>query len=86
MAMQYRIGGVVTAIESDKDTVVFENKKDGNVWAFYGVEGWAIGDNVVAIMSNNDTKYDVTDDSIVSVRKGVKYHDNQTVQLGTGRH
>ncbi len=71
----YTIKGVVTAIESATDSVVFENPDDGNIWAFTssGVYDWAVGDPVVAIMADNATKQDITDDSICSVVKNRRF-------------
>ena len=59
----YPATGIVTEICYEADYVVFETC-NGNAFSFYGVEDWAEGDLVSALMCDNGTPY-VTDDFIV---------------------
>ena len=54
---------VVTDFESATDTVVVEDTM-GNEWAFYGIEDYQIGDDIIAVMYDNSTM-SIYDDSFV---------------------
>ena len=56
----------VTDIDLDNDIVYVENW-NGNVYSFYGVEDWFVGDYCSLVMGNNYTA-DITDDTIISIR------------------
>lgn len=51
----YALATVVTAIDSTEDAIICEDC-NGNVWAFYGVEDWQVGDNANLLMHDNGTK------------------------------
>jgi hypothetical protein len=63
----YPISGKVVTVDALEDTVTFQTES-GMLYAFSGTEDWMIGDNVAAIMWDNDTPEDVTDDAIMTVR------------------
>lgn len=65
----YVRSGIVTEVNHVEDTVTFEDKA-GNLWAFYGTEGWAEGRALIALMNRNGTATLMYDDTIVAV-KGV---------------
>ena len=56
----------VVAVSPGTDTVVVEDFS-GNLWAFYGVEDWQIGDCVSLVMDDAGTE-EIYDDEILSVR------------------
>ena len=58
----YALATGVTAIDSTEDAVICEDST-GNVWAFYGVEDWQVGDNANLLMHDNGTK-NIYDDVI----------------------
>lgn len=51
----YALATVVTAIDSTEDAVICEDST-GNVWAFYGIEDWQVGNNANLLMHDNGTK------------------------------
>ena len=63
----YHANYTVTATEFETNSVVME-AEDGNIWAFYGVDEYKVGDRVAALMLDPGTPDDITDDIIVSVR------------------
>ena len=63
----YPISGKIVTVDALEDTVTFQTES-GMLYAFSGTEDWMIGDNVAAIMWDNDTLEDVTDDAIMTVR------------------
>ena len=63
----YPISGKVVTVDALEDTVTFQTES-GMLYEFSGTEDWMIGDNVAAIMWDNDTQEDVTDDAIMTVR------------------
>lgn len=63
----YPVMGVVTEVDRTADTVTFTNT-NGHSFSFVGCEDWASNDLVSAIMWNNGTPWDVTDDVILSAR------------------
>ena len=63
----YPLSGKVVELNTIEDTVTFETES-GMLYGFYGVEDWMIGDHVAAIMYDNETPNDVTDDEILTVR------------------
>ena len=58
---------VVIDLETETDTVVCMDATE-NLWEFQGIEDWQKGDIVSAIMTDNGTPDDVTDDEFVSIR------------------
>lgn len=62
---EYELQAVVTAFDIAEDVVEVEDV-NGNLWGFYGTEGWLEGDAVVLTMDNMATEF-VEDDEIVSV-------------------
>jgi len=57
---------IVTELDTANDIVVCEDY-NGNLWEFQGVEDWAEGDIVAAIMYDNGT-VSIYDDEIVMTR------------------
>ena len=66
VAETYANTGRVMAISTGTDTVIVEDCS-GNLWAFYGVEDWMVGDCVSLVMSDAGTE-EIYDDEILSVR------------------
>ena len=62
-AKVYPVSGIVTDVSYSEDLVIFE-RCNGNRFAFYGCDDWAVGDICSAIMSDNGTPY-VTDDIVL---------------------
>ena len=56
----------VTEISGELDIVTLEDFS-GNLWEFYGVEDWAIGDICSCIMDDNGTKA-IEDDEIIDIK------------------
>ena len=55
--------GIIYDIDQNTDTVYYT---DGvNNWYFYGVDDWMIGDTVLTIMYDNNTKNTIKDDIII---------------------
>ena len=63
----YPLNTVVNEIDEKNDTVVCADC-DGNLWEFYGVEGWQEGDFATMIMNTCGTAT-IYDDEIVIVRR-----------------
>ena len=57
---------VVTETDLMTDTVTLKDST-GNLWAFYGVEDWQIGDVASVLMETNNTA-EIRDDRILNVR------------------
>ena len=51
----YALATVVIDTDATEDAVICEDST-GNVWAFYGVEDWQVGDNANLLMHDNGTK------------------------------
>lgn len=62
----YPACGVVSELNEANDLVIFTDF-NGNEWSFKGIEDWAEGDIVAAIMSDNCTP-EIYDDIIVQTR------------------
>lgn len=62
----YPLAGVVVRIDSDSDLVSVRDGA-GNLWQFYGVEGWMLGEGVAILMDGRGTEV-VSDDRMLSVR------------------
>lgn len=69
----YPVSAIVTEI-NEKDDIVTVEDTSGNLWDFYGVEDWTVGDGCAMIMDDNGTE-NVEDDRIVST----KYYENNWV-------
>lgn len=55
----------VTVTELDKATdIVTVEDEQGNLWEFYGAEGWSTGDEIELLMDDNGTS-EIQDDIIV---------------------
>lgn len=54
------------AINAEDDTVTIEYR-NGNLWDFYGIEDWQVGDYCACLMDNNGTEI-IYDDIICSTR------------------
>ena len=63
----YPTCGVVSELNEANDLVIFTDF-NGNEWSFKGIEDWAEGDIVSAIMSDNCTPESIYDDIIVQTR------------------
>lgn len=63
----YPTCGVVSELNETNDLVIFTDF-NGNEWSFKGIEDWAEGDIVSAIMSDNCTPESIYDDIIVQTR------------------
>ena len=63
----YPRGGTIVSIDDHNDVVTWKDCA-GLYWSFYGVEDWMVGDYVSAIMDQNGTPHDITDDVIVDIR------------------
>lgn len=58
---------VVDEIDKEND-IVYIKTCAGNIYSFYGVEDWMVGDIVAVIMSDNGTPETITDDIIITTR------------------
>lgn len=67
-AHYYALPVVVCGTDGAADLVACEDNS-GNLWEFYGAEGWEIGDNASLLMSDNATQ-SVYDDIICGVARG----------------
>ena len=65
-AEEYPACGIVTKIDQENDIIYFTDFY-GEVWSFYGIEDWAIGDIVAAIMEDMGTS-SIYDDMIIKVQ------------------
>ena len=63
----YPTCGVVSELNEANDLVIFTDF-NGNEWSFKGIEDWAEGDIVSAIMSDNCTPESIYDDIVVQTR------------------
>lgn len=61
----YGMLAVVTDLDLIEDLVSVSNW-NGDVWQFYGVDDWCVGDLVVLVMHDNSTKDSIYDDIILS--------------------
>lgn len=68
--------GYVTEIDEESDIVYWNDGE--NLWSFYGIEDWMIGDGVAVIMSDEGTE-SVKDDRMVT---DPRYWNAETVTLG----
>ena len=59
----YALATVVVELAPKDDLVIVEDS-NGNLWAFYGVEDWQVGDNANLLMDTQDTE-SVYDDAVV---------------------
>lgn len=57
---------LVFALDYDNDIVTFTDM-NSQEWTIYGTEDWMIDDMVAAIMDDNDTPYNIYDDTIITV-------------------
>lgn len=64
---------VVSETNVETDTVVLTDNT-GNVWEFYGVEDWQVGDICSCIMDTNGTQ-NIEDDIIVDTRYNGQIED-----------
>lgn len=64
----YALTTVVTAIDRDTDVVTCEDY-NGNLWKFYGVEDWQVGDNANLLMDTMGTER-IYDDEICGATYG----------------
>ena len=65
MSNYYSLICEVVTVDNDNDTVICEDC-NGNLWEFYGIENWEVGDYVNLLMYDCDT-VDIYDDKIQSV-------------------
>ena len=61
----YALATVVYAVDEVEDVVTCEDYS-GNLWDFYGVENWKIGDNVNLLMNDCGTT-EIYDDEICGI-------------------
>lgn len=59
----YYLFGRIAEFDYEKDIVTVETH-DGNLWQFYGIEDWELGDRCLLLMYNNNTSV-AEDDMIV---------------------
>ena len=64
----YALATTVCAIDRDTDVVTCEDY-NGNLWEFYGVEDWQVGDNANLLMDSMDTER-IYDDEICGATYG----------------
>ena len=64
----YALATMVCAIDRDTDVVTCEDY-NGNLWEFYGVEDWQVGDNANLLMDTMDTER-IYDDEICGATYG----------------
>ncbi len=62
----YALTTCVVKIDRDNDIVTCEDY-NGNLWEFYGVEDWEVGDCASLLMESHGTKK-IEDDTIEDVR------------------
>lgn len=62
----YALATKVVAIDQEADIVTCEDC-NGNLWEFYGVEDWEVGDCASLLMESHGTKK-IEDDTIEDVR------------------
>lgn len=62
----YALTTVVVEVDRDNDTVTCEDDT-GNLWEFYGVEDWKIGDCASLLMNDQGTP-SIYDDAIEGAR------------------
>ena len=62
----YPLSTVVTEINIKDDSVTVEDP-NGNLWDFYGIEDWEVGDGCSLLMDNNGTE-NIEDDIIISTQ------------------
>jgi hypothetical protein len=62
----YPKSGYVIEVDRENDTVTFVDSM-GEAWTFSGVEDWAKGDGIAAIMDTMGTE-SIYDDEIIEVR------------------
>lgn len=60
----YSISTTVTAIDRENDVVTVTEINGGNIWEFYGVEDWEVGDSCALTMYDNKTEQ-IFDDEII---------------------
>ena len=68
--------GYVTEIDEESDIVYWNDGE--NLWSFYGIEDWMIGDGVAVIMSDEGTE-SIKDDRMVT---DPRYWNADTITLG----
>ena len=59
----YVLETVVYEFSHETDEVVVETET-GNLYAFYGIEDWELGDRCILVMDNNGTE-NINDDEII---------------------
>ncbi len=64
----YALATTVNAIDRDTDVVTCEDY-NGNLWEFYGVEDWQVGDNANLLMDTMGTER-IYDDEICGATYG----------------
>jgi len=64
----YALATTVHHIDNDTDVVTCEDY-NGNLWEFYGVEDWQVGDNANLLMDTMDTT-SIYDDEICGATYG----------------
>ncbi len=64
---EYAKSTTVVMLEKATDTVVCQDF-NGNLWCFYGIEDWQIGDVASLLMSDNGTENYIYDDIVLSAR------------------
>ena len=62
----YSLSTVVTEINIKDDSITVEDS-NGNLWDFYGIEDWEVGDGCSLLMDNNGTE-NIEDDIIISTQ------------------
>lgn len=62
----YPLSTIVTEINIKDDSITVEDS-NGNLWDFYGVEDWKVGDGCSLLMDNNGTE-NIEDDIIISTQ------------------
>ncbi len=60
---EYPLSGIVQEINFATDEVIVEDGA-GNLWSFFGVEDWNVGDIAAMIMRDMNTK-EIADDQII---------------------
>jgi len=59
---------VVVGLEANSDAVIVEDIS-GNIWAFYGIGNWQLGDCVILLMDSRGTE-SIYDDAILTAHYG----------------
>lgn len=62
----YPLSTIVTEINIKDDSITVEDS-NGNLWDFYGIENWEVGDGCSLLMNNNGTE-NIEDDIIISTQ------------------